>query len=319
MRGSAVDSKGNQYGDISHHIGFREEKELCMRNRSVSILLLFGSLLVLFLSACQSTSSGDVEVTAVSTPTPAVNPTKAEATPTPEPASTSTFEAVEAPTLAATNEPTIDPTDEPAATATNQPTETQIPTSEPAIVHRYVIVPELSEVRFNIDEVLFGNPKTVVGRTNQVTGEILLDLQSPEEAEVSPIQIDARELVTDESFRNRALRRQILDSAQDEYQYISFTPTEIVGLSSEEVVSGEARSFRLTGDLQIRDIVHAATFEMIVTIVSETELKGSGEAVVLRSDYDLQIPSVPGVADVSNEVRLEIEFVAQAAEESAHE
>jgi hypothetical protein len=33
----------------------------------------------------------------------------------------------------------------------------------------------------NPEEVLFGNPKTVVGRTSQVEGEVLLDLQNLQE------------------------------------------------------------------------------------------------------------------------------------------
>ena len=72
--------------------------------------------------------------------------------------------------------------------------------------------------------------------------------------------------------------------------------------------------FTLSGDLEIRDVVQSVTFEMVVTAVSETELSGFGEAIVLRSDYDLQIPSVPGVANVSDEVRLEIDFVAEAVD-----
>jgi polyisoprenoid-binding protein YceI len=74
-------------------------------------------------------------------------------------------------------------------------------------------------------------------------------------------------------------------------------------------------TFTITGDLQIQDITNPATFEIMATANSETELTGSGAATVLRSDYDLIIPSVVGVAGVSEEVRLEIDFVAIAPEE----
>ena len=36
--------------------------------------------------------------------------------------------------------------------------------------------------------------------------------------------------------------------------------------------------------------------------------------IVQRGDYDLTIPSVPSVAGVSEEVRLELEFSATAAD-----
>ncbi len=270
-----------------------------MNKRSNLILLLCILLLLLVLIACQSGADENAEATAVIDPTD------------PSPTTAATAEPEPTATPMPLPEPTDEPTDEPTAEPIEEPT--AMPTAAaPGITHTYEIVPEESEARFMIDEVLLGNPKTVVGRTNQVSGEIVLDMQNPQAVEVGSIQVNARELTTDDSFRNRALRRQILDSAQDEYQFITFTPTEIEGLEDAAVELETAQTFSLTGELQIRDIVQMVTFEMMVTAVSETELHGFGEAVVLRSDYDLQIPSVPGVANVSDEVMLEIEFVAKA-------
>jgi hypothetical protein len=64
----------------------------------------------------------------------------------------------------------------------------------------------------------------------------------------------------------------------------------------------------------VRDITQEITFQVTVTPVSETRLQRVARASVLRSDYDLNIPSVPNVANVSDEVRLEIEFVALAVD-----
>lgn len=219
-------------------------------------------------------------------------------------------------------ESTAVPTPPPTSAApTNTPEQTAIPAAEPtvtpapAILRTFAIAAEQSEVRFFIDELLFGEPKTVVGRTNQITGTIQLDLNRPDAVELDPIEINARDLTTDSSFRNRALRSQILDSAEDAYQFITFTPTEIDGLTGETAVIGQPVSFNLIGDLQIRDISNTVTFVMSATAVSETELTGFGVVTVLRSDYDLNIPSVTGVADVADEVRLEIDFIAVATEE----
>jgi hypothetical protein len=52
------------------------------------------------------------------------------------------------------------------------------------------------------------------------------------------------------------------------------------------------------------------TFEVTVTMVSESELTGTAKAQVLRSSFGLQIPSIPSVADVTDEVALDLEFVA---------
>ncbi|MFN2166941.1 MAG: YceI family protein, partial [Anaerolineae bacterium] len=96
-----------------------------------------------------------------------------------------------------------------------------------------------------------------------------------------------------------------------EYQYITFKPTQIDGLPPSPTV-GETTNLAVTGDLQIRDIVAPATFAVTVTAASDVQLEGLAVATVHRADFDLQIPDVDGVAEVSDDVRLEFEFVALA-------
>lgn len=258
-----------------------------MNKRLIFKIMIMSLAMMVTLFACQAQTVEEDVGTAVATQPPTIT------------APTETPEPVE-------EEPTSEPTQSLSPT----------PTPEPGVARTFAIVPEQSEVRFFVDERLFGEPKTVVGRTSQISGTIQVDLNRPDTAEVSPIEINARDLTTDSSFRNRALRNQILDSAEDAYQFITFTPTAIDGLAGETAVSGQLLTFNLTGDLQIRDITHAVTFLITATAVSETELNGFGVVTVQRSDYDLIIPSVTGVADVSDDVRLEIDFVAVSTEES---
>jgi polyisoprenoid-binding protein YceI len=63
------------------------------------------------------------------------------------------------------------------------------------------IVPEQSEVRFNIFEELRGEPVTVVGTTNQIAGDIRVDFANPANSEVGTIRVNVRTLVTDNEFR----------------------------------------------------------------------------------------------------------------------
>ena len=128
---------------------------------------------------------------------------------------------------------------------------------------------------------------------------------------ISPLQIDARDLTTDSGMRNGAIRRFILESNKDEYRYITFTPTAIEGLPSA-AKAGDAFSLKVTGDLKIRDVVNPATFDVNVAVNSENELSGSAKTTVTRTAYQLNIPNVPSVADVTDEVQLELAFVAQA-------
>jgi polyisoprenoid-binding protein YceI len=171
----------------------------------------------------------------------------------------------------------------------------------------FTIVQAESEVRFTLDEELNGTPTTVIGVSDQVAGEIAVDFETPANSQLGVISINARTLATDNNFRNRAIQNQILDTG--EFEFIIFTPTELVGLPESAAV-GDEFTFQVVGDLTIRDITNPVTFEVTVTVVSEDRLEGYGFAVVLREDFDLQIPSVPSVANVTQEVLLEIDFTA---------
>lgn len=173
----------------------------------------------------------------------------------------------------------------------------------------YRIVAEESEARFTLTEDLRGVFTTVVGRTRDVAGDIIVDFGSPANSQVGELRINARTLVTDNEFRNRAIRGEILQSSRSEYEFISFVPTAISGAPASVAV-GESFTFQVTGDLKIREIVQSVTFDVTATLVAQDRLEGTGRAVVTRTQYNLTIPNVPGVTNVSDEVTLEIDFVA---------
>lgn len=210
-----------------------------------------------------------------------------------------------------------------AANTSGQVVPTAIPTVEAATEvspntapasSLYQIVAEESEVRFVLTEELLGKPTTVTGRTNQVAGEIFVDFGTPANSRVGMIRINARTLVTDNEFRNRALRERILQSTNPDYEFADFTPTAITGLPAAIQV-GQEITFQIAGDLKVRDIVQPVTFNVTATLVSEDRLEGLATTQVTREQYNLQIPNAPGVANVSNDVTLEISFVATKAQQ----
>ena len=189
------------------------------------------------------------------------------------------------------------------AAATNTPA----PAAAPVI---YQIDPTQSTASFSINESLFGEPKNVIGMTSDVQGVITITPGSPAATTIGPIRINARDLHTDEEMRDRALRMFILETAQDEYQYVTFEPTKIEGLPAQ-VKDGEAISFTVAGNLKIRNVVKVVTFAITVTPKGDTEFAGSARATITRTDFELSIPKVPGVADVTDEIGLEFAFVAK--------
>jgi polyisoprenoid-binding protein YceI len=166
-----------------------------------------------------------------------------------------------------------------------------------------------SEVRFTLDELLRGQPKKVVGGTNQVAGQIALDPTNLATTQVGTIQIEARTFYTDNEFRNEALNSFIL--ASTDFPFISFEPTAIRRLP-ETIVVGETAVFDVSGDLTIRDVTRPITFAVTAVLASPTRLEGSAATSVNRTDFGLVIPNAPGVADVAEVVLLEVDFVATA-------
>jgi polyisoprenoid-binding protein YceI len=171
------------------------------------------------------------------------------------------------------------------------------------------IVPEESEVRFKIDEDLRGRRVTVVGATNQVAGDILIDRVNPPNSQIGTIRINVRTLQTDSGNRDRAIRSFILESARDEYEFSDFVPTAIENMPTSVEV-GTPFEFLVIGDLTLRGQTRQVTFNVTVTPISEERIEGQARAQVLYKDFGLSIPEVPGVANISDEVKLEIDFVA---------
>lgn len=172
------------------------------------------------------------------------------------------------------------------------------------------IVQAESEARFIIDEVLNNAPKTVVGTTDQVAGEIAVNPNNPSQSRVGVIQVNARTLTTDNDFRNRAIKNRILET--DRYEFITFTPKQLIGLPQTGQI-GQRYAFQIVGDLTIRDVTREVTFDVTVTPVSESRLEGRASATIRYADFGITIPQVRQVASVADEVRLEIDFVAAPA------
>ncbi|WP_029215253.1 YceI family protein [Kallotenue papyrolyticum] len=200
------------------------------------------------------------------------------------------------------------PTDASAATTATSTGDAAGATAAAPIIMR--IVPAESQVRFVIDEVLNNVPKTVVGTTNQVAGEIAVDPADPTRSRVGVIQVNARTLTTDNEFRNRAIKNRILET--DQYEFISFAPTQLLGLPQSAQI-GQSYTFQIVGELTIRDVTREVTFDVTVTPVSATRLEGSAATTIRYADFGISIPRVPQVASVADEVRLEIDFVAAPA------
>ena len=152
--------------------------------------------------------------------------------------------------------------DQEATTVTEMEEEASSQASEPSTESggsptTFEIIPASSEARFHIDEVLRGAPITVVGATGQVAGQLALDPDDLSNAQVGVVRVNARTLATDNDFRHRAVKNQILRT--NDFEFVTFTPTEVVGLPETGAV-GETYTFQVVGDLTITEVAMEVGF-----------------------------------------------------------
>jgi polyisoprenoid-binding protein YceI len=221
-------------------------------------------------------------------------------------ASTPSSQAIQAPATQQGNGQTTTSTpDAPQAASNSQVAATAAPNG----LTVFQISQADSKAQFTIYEELMGQPKNVVGVTNQVAGQIGVNFNDLSTAQVGEIKVDARGFTTDSNQRNRMIQNRILDTGS--FEYITFTPTQISGLNGSAKI-GQAFQFQIAGNLTIQDVTRPVTFDVTAQAVSNSQISGTAIATIQRSDFNLQIPSVPQVANVGQQVTLQIDFVADA-------
>lgn len=186
--------------------------------------------------------------------------------------------------------------------------------SDTGVVYR--ISQDDSQAQFVINEVLNGSDKTVVGTSSEVAGDILLDPNSPANAQIGEIRINARTFATDDSRRNNAIARFILRSEDAANEFIVFQPNAVTGLP-DTVAAGEPVEFQVTGDLTIAGETREVTFDVTASLAPDSRLTGTAETTVAYADFGISIPNVPFVANVEDHVVLRLDFNADAVTDPA--
>lgn len=229
------------------------------------------------------------------------DPVEVTAPPLTEAPSPETTEA-EAATSTSAAPPTTDATEPPETTPSTVATGGEI-VAGPVTYE----LAEGSTVSFELDEVLNGSDKRVVATNPEVAAQLSVDASDLSATQLGTVLIGAQTFETDSGNRNRAIRGPILDSTT--FETIEFVPTTIEGLEGTAAI-GDLFEFTVIGDLTIRDVTTSVTFTVSAAFADATTIQGTGETTVSREAYGLQIPSVPAVANVSDEVLLKIDFVA---------
>jgi len=211
-------------------------------------------------------------------------------------------------------EPTAAPPEPTPTTA-----EASAPSGEPvAGLRTFVIVPAESTATYLADEEFFGGAfdkygiaagkADVVGSTQEIAGQLQLNLDDLAAAlGENNFTVQMNTLTTDRELRDGWIR----DNGPNfnRYPEATFVATAIEGAPAS-YTEGEQVSFKLSGDLTIREIAKPVTFDVTASLSGDT-LTGIATTRALMSDFGIEPPSFANTLTVNDEFGIEVTFTAQ--------
>jgi len=281
-------------------------------------------LLALALTACGA-SGTSTETASPATSEAASAP--AEPTAAPSAAASAPAEPTAAPSAAASPsaeastvaEPSAaaEPSASPAASSAEQASPAASAAAETATetgadagaVRRFAIVPEESQASYDVQEQFLEQnlPARAVGTTRAVEGELEFNAQGQPTGRVTRFRVDLRTLTSDRPRRDSAIRTRWLES--DTYPYADFVSTGVQDVPAA-YTEGEEVSFKLIGDLTIRNVTREVTWDVTGRLQGDI-VTGRATTLINMVDFGFDPPSIAGVLTVEDGVTITLDFTAR--------
>jgi polyisoprenoid-binding protein YceI len=163
-----------------------------------------------------------------------------------------------------------------------------------------------SVVGYRVNEVLFGQNATAVGRTTSVTGQLTI---AGSTATAATFSVPMDTVHSDKSQRDSQFDGRIMDVSQ--YPTATFTLTSPIDLAPLPA-TGAIKSYTAHGKLTLHGTTRAVTF----TLTAErkgAQIEVAGHIPVLFSDYNITNPSFGGVVTTQDNGLLEFLLVFSKA------
>ncbi len=145
-----------------------------------------------------------------------------------------------------------------------------------------------SELGYRVTEVLFGIDTEGVGRTEQITGSLVIDGTQVAEA---AFEVDVASIESDDSRRDNQFRGRIMST--DQFPTADFVLTEPIELGTE-AIEGATVATTATGELTLRGVTNPVTFDVTAELTNG-RIGVLGNIPVVFADYEIANPSVPGI------------------------
>jgi polyisoprenoid-binding protein YceI len=249
-------------------------------------LILILTVLLLVLAGC---SAGSAAPTATPSPTPPPSPTAAPAAPTAE----SEAEAA-------------------------NPTTIPEPTENP--VRTFIIVPETSKALYRVEEEFLQGAvdrlgkelgfNTAVGFTRTIEGSLELSRDEQPAVIGGHILVNIRSLTSDDNRRDKRIQEQFLES--NRFPIAEFVVTRVEDFPTS-YTGGQEVTFKLVGDLTIREITNEVVWE-VTAVLDDDTITGTATASIMMVDYGFDPPQIFGFISALDPATIEVEITAVEGE-----
>jgi polyisoprenoid-binding protein YceI len=152
---------------------------------------------------------------------------------------------------------------------------------------------------YRVNEILFGQTHTAVGRTTKVSGGMVI---SGSEVTAADFTVELASVKSDQGSRDAQFRGFIMDTA--DHPHATFRLTAPIQLGTVPDV-GQSISVPAVGDLTMRGVRRAITFTLSAERVSASAIAVNAEIPIKLSDWHIPNPSF-AVAQVGNGGTLEV-------------
>ena len=141
-----------------------------------------------------------------------------------------------------------------------------------------------SQAGYRIQETLFGQSNTAVGRTSSITGSLTISGTSVTAATFS---VDMTTVSSDRSQRDNQFQGRIMDTSS--YPTATFTLTQPISLGSIPA-DGVMITEQATGQLMLHGVTKSVTFT-VQARKSGATIQVSGSIPIVFADYNINNPS----------------------------
>lgn len=145
-----------------------------------------------------------------------------------------------------------------------------------------------SQVGYRVDEVLFGQKVTAIGRTDAVTGSVTIENLSVVAAEFSA---DLTTVKSDEPKRDAQFESRIMDVIN--YPVATFSLDTPIALSDASL--GGTTPHLATGTLTLRGSSKPVDVNLVSSI-RDGRIVIAGEVLIVFEEWGIPNPSIPGIS-----------------------